>query len=66
MSVPVLPHRRDLRQGDLVFPDKSSPDEIKAYFGISKGAFKRAVGHLMKAGHFVHQEDGLLILNDQN
>lgn len=47
----------------LPYTDKSSPDEIKAYFGISKGAFKRAVGHLMKAG-LVHQEDGLLILND--
>ena len=22
MSVPVLPHRRDLRQGDLVFPEE--------------------------------------------
>lgn len=49
----------------LPFTDKSSPDEIKAYFGISKGQFKRAVGHLMKAG-LVKQSDGLLILNEQN
>ncbi|QLL71789.1 DNA-binding protein [Ligilactobacillus salivarius] len=46
----------------LPFTDKSSPDEIKAYFGISKGQFKRAVGHLMKAG-LVKQADGFLILN---
>ena len=47
----------------LPFTDKSSPDEIKAYFGISKGQFKRAVGHLMKAG-LVKQADGFLILNE--
>lgn len=47
----------------LPFTDKSSPDEIKAYFGISKGQFKRAVGHLMKAG-LVKQVDGFLILNE--
>lgn len=46
----------------LPYTDKSSPDEIKAYFGISKGAFKRAIGHLMKAG-LVHQKDGILYLN---
>ena len=47
----------------LPFTDKSSPDEIKAYFGISKCQFKRAVGHLMKAG-LVKQADGFLILNE--
>lgn len=47
----------------LPFTDKSSPDEIKAYFGISKSQFKRAVGHLMKAG-LVKQADGFLILNE--
>lgn len=47
----------------LPFTDKSSPDEIKAYFGISKGQFKRAIGHLMKAG-LVKQADGFLILNE--
>lgn len=46
----------------LPYTDKSSPDEIKAYFGISKGAFKRAIGHLMKAG-LVYQKDGILYLN---
>ena len=29
--------------------DRSSPDEIRALFGLSKKAFKRAVGHLLKA-----------------
>lgn len=33
----------------LPFYDKSDSQEIKSYFGISKSAFKRAVGHLLKA-----------------
>lgn len=34
----------------LPFYDKSDAQEIKNYFGISKSAFKRAVGHLLKNG----------------
>ncbi|AVK99924.1 CvfB family protein [Pediococcus inopinatus] len=34
----------------LPFTDKSDPVAIKTEFGISKGQFKRAVGHLLKAG----------------
>ena len=47
----------------LPFTDKSTPGEIKNYFGISKGAFKRALGHLLKAG-VVCQKNGSLILNE--
>ncbi|PWG01109.1 CvfB family protein [Levilactobacillus bambusae] len=55
--------------GSLPFTDKSNPDEIKAYFGLSKGAFKRAVGHLLKDRQIV-QKDGQISLveaavNDQ-
>ena len=35
----------------LPFSDKSDPSEIKNHFGISKGAFKRALGHLLKADY---------------
>ncbi|WP_409022499.1 S1 RNA-binding domain-containing protein [Dellaglioa sp. P0083] len=45
----------------LPFTDKSNPEDIKEYFGISKGQFKRAVGHLLKE-RYVKQEDGNLIL----
>lgn len=34
----------------LPFYDKSDAQEIKSYFGISKSAFKRALGHLLKDG----------------
>ena len=34
--------------GVLPFDDKVSPEIIKREFGLSKAAFKRAVGHLLK------------------
>jgi predicted RNA-binding protein (virulence factor B family) len=40
----------------LPFSDASSPEEIKAHFGISKGAFKRAIGHLLKANLIVEDK----------
>ncbi|WP_057829214.1 S1 RNA-binding domain-containing protein [Liquorilactobacillus cacaonum] len=49
--------------GILNYTDKSTPEDIKKYFGISKGQFKRAVGHLMKAG-LVRQVDGKMYIND--
>lgn len=36
--------------GVLPFDDKASPKVIKREFGLSKNAFKRAVGHLLKEG----------------
>lgn len=43
--------------GKMPFGDKSTPEEIKEMFGMSKGAFKRALGTLMKANK-VTQKDG--------
>lgn len=43
--------------GKMPFGDKSSPDEIYEMFGMSKGAFKRALGTLMKADR-ITQADG--------
>lgn len=34
--------------GELPFTDKASPEQIKAELGLSKAAFKRAVGKLLK------------------
>lgn len=36
--------------GVLPFDDKAAPEVIKREFGLSKNAFKRAVGHLLKEG----------------
>lgn len=43
--------------GRMPFTDKSSPDEIQEMFNMSKGAFKRALGRLMKERKII-QEDG--------
>ncbi|EEI18822.1 CvfB family protein [Lentilactobacillus hilgardii] len=48
----------------LAFSDKSAPEDIKDYFGISKGAFKRALGHLLKE-NLISQEDGHITLKKQ-
>jgi uncharacterized protein len=44
------------RNGAMPFSDKSMPEDIQDRFGLSKGAFKRALGKLMKDGK-VYQED---------
>lgn len=43
---------------EISYTDKSTPAEIKSYFGISKGQFKRAIGNLLK-NHLVQQIDGV-------
>ncbi|MGL4652258.1 MAG: CvfB family protein [Cetobacterium sp.] len=40
------------------FNDDSSPEAIKEYFGISKKAFKRAMGRLLKEGKIEKTEEG--------
>lgn len=48
--------------GFMTLNDKSSPDEIKATFGISKGQFKKALGGLMKAGKIKQDEFGTEVI----
>lgn len=43
--------------GKMPFTDKSTPEEIEEMFQMSKGAFKRALGKLMKEGR-IEQQDG--------
>ena len=49
------------RNGRMPYCDDTPKEIIKAKFGISKAAFKRALGRLMKEGK-VYQEDGWTIL----
>ncbi|WP_318505123.1 S1 RNA-binding domain-containing protein [Bacillus sp. T3] len=44
------------RNGAMPYSDKSLPEDIAERFNLSKGAFKRALGKLMKDGR-VYQED---------
>lgn len=52
----ILKYLQDVG-GKMPFGDKSSPDEIQEMFHMSKAAFKRALGTLMKAGK-IKQQDG--------
>lgn len=42
--------------GEMPYTDKSSPDDIRSKFGISKAQFKRALGQLMKARKITQEE----------
>lgn len=44
-------------EGVLPFDDKASPETIQREAGLSKNAFKRAVGHLLKNGK-IEMKDG--------
>lgn len=52
------------RGGVMVFHDKSSPESIQETFHMSKSAFKRAMGRLMKQRQII-QEDGYTKLIDK-
>lgn len=45
------------RKGRMPYSDETSPEVIRDKFQISKAAFKRALGHLMKEGR-IREEDG--------
>ena len=47
--------------GRLDFDDKASPEKIDEELGLSKAAFKRAVGHLLKEGK-IQLEPGKILL----
>jgi uncharacterized protein len=61
MIFTVLKHSEDFT---IPYTDKSTPLEIKEYFGISKGQFKRAVGNLLK-NHLVEQANGVMKLTEK-
>lgn len=44
-------------RGVLPFTDKADKEQIRKEFGLSKNAFKRAVGHLLKDGRIVINEN---------
>lgn len=52
------------RNGAMPYWDKTQPDIILAKFNISKAAFKRALGKLMKDG-LIYQEEGWTYLKEK-
>lgn len=51
--------RLEENNGSLDLHDKSSPDVIKAELSMSKAAFKRAIGRLMKEGAIEISDQGI-------
>lgn len=51
--------RLKLNGGTLLLNDNSSPERIKAELNMSKGAFKRAVGRLLKEGAVKITDQGI-------
>lgn len=54
----LIMERLEKKGGYLDIGDKSAPEKIKDELGLSKNAFKRAAGHLMKMG--------LVLVGDQS
>ncbi len=52
------------RHGRMPYSDATSPQVIRDKFGVSKAAFKRALGHLLKEG-LVEQKDGWTYLLEE-
>jgi len=49
--------------GQLFFTDKSSPEEIKQQFGLSKKAFKRGIGNLYKQKRIAILKESIRLLD---
>lgn len=49
------------KNGFIPFNDKTAPEKIKKTFGLSKKAFKRAVGRLLKEDKIEFKNDGIAI-----
>ncbi|MDO4166201.1 MAG: S1-like domain-containing RNA-binding protein [Eubacteriales bacterium] len=49
----------EMSGGFLPYHDKSDPEVIKREFHMSKNAFKRAIGHLLKAGKITIEKNGI-------
>lgn len=47
--------------GRLPFTDKADPELIKKEFGLSKNAFKRAIGRLLKEGKVEIREESIIL-----
>ncbi|MBA9085125.1 hypothetical protein FHR92_001589 [Fontibacillus solani] len=51
--------------GGMPYSDHTDPDLIKQRFGISKAAFKRALGKLMKEGKITQKENWTYLANSK-
>ncbi|GAA0178651.1 S1-like domain-containing RNA-binding protein [Clostridium sediminicola] len=59
----ILEVMENIYNGNMPLNDKSKPEEIKSRLKMSKNAFKRAVGRLLKEGKIEILNDGIRIKN---
>jgi predicted RNA-binding protein (virulence factor B family) len=58
----ILKHLKD-SGGKSQFGDKSSPEDIKREFQISKKVFKQAIGGLYKEGKIIITKEGIELID---
>ena len=56
----------ELNGGHLNFDDNSSPEAIRRTFGVSKKAFKQALGKLYKERHIGFHNSGIQLLENSS
>lgn len=59
----ILAFIKERPNGAMPYSDQTPPDIIKSRFGISKSAFKRALGKLMKDGLVIQKENWTHLVN---
>ena len=59
----LIMKRMEENGGSMPFTDKADPELIKKEFDLSKNAFKRAIGRLLKEGKIEIREKSIEILN---
>lgn len=62
----LILNRLQMNRGFLQLNDDSSPQKIKEELNISKNAFKKAVGRLLKEGRIKIKNDGIEIIRKSN
>lgn len=63
IDVQTILDKLKANEGHLNFNDKSDPDKIKKEFNLSKNAFKRATGRLLKDGKIALTENGMDLID---
>jgi len=61
---PRIMERLKKAGGFLPFSDRSTPEEIRAEFGLSKGTYKKAIGALYRTGTIQIEHHGIRISRD--
>lgn len=78
VNISLLPKKRDQidrdatyilnylheKDGSMPYGDQSKPEQIRQTFQMSKSAFKRALGRLMKQKHIVQRDGKTYLLNN--